>query len=139
MAKFKSKKIKNRYEEVEFKKSFNFKEKIKKAWIILCGSLLLGVSFVIGGYANNIGVAYKKIELKGSMSFLESAIKEEMNAKEIYHKKLATRERQQKAVNIIKCDIATMNAKISIAKNKAINHKDIVDSMLCTNRPNFFK
>ena len=116
-----------------------FKEKIKKVWIIFCGIIFLTGTFIVGGYANNIGVAYKKIELKGSQAMLESAIQAEMNAKAVYHEKLESRKRQQASRDSIVCEIATMNAKISVAKNKAINHKDYVDSNRCVNQPEFLK
>lgn len=135
MTKFK----KSRIHEINLRPKFDFKRKFKKAYLFFLSGLFLGGSFVLGGYANNIGVAYKKIELKGSQAMLKSAIREELEAKAIYHNKLEIRERKQANFNKIKCEIATMNAKISISKEEAISHEDISNSLLCTKQPVFFK
>jgi len=134
MAKFK----KNQIREIDLRPKFNLKAKLRKAYLFFLGGLFLVGSFVIGGYANNIQVEYKKISLKTSRASLQRKIKREMEIKIIYNRKKREREKQQETVNKIICEIATMNAKISVAKNKAINHRDIVDSMKCVNRPDFF-
>lgn len=104
------------------------KRTVKKASVVSIGLLLLGSSIYLGSFAENIkgnvDVYLLKKEKANQEKILNQKIDEEFRAHQFLKQKIKERENQTLVVEQKICEIAILNAKNAISKDKKIDKED---------------